>query len=136
MAKKNKNLRKTTARLTELSRGSDGRIDASRVKTVLAELGKTFPPTELRPLLESFYAAVARELRFSEARIEFAGTLPAGTDAALAAHFSALYARPISPVPVPNPALLGGLRVQVGDDVYDASLAGTLSRLRASLVAA
>lgn len=136
MAKKNKNLRKTAARLTELSRGSDGRIDESRVKTVLAELEKTFPPTALRPLLESFYAAVARELRFSEARIEFAGTLPAGTDASLAAHFSALYARPISPVSVPNPALLGGLRVQVGDDVYDASLAGTLSRLRASLAAA
>lgn len=137
MAKKNKNLQKTTARLVELARGSDGRIDESRVKTVLAELGKTFPPTELRPLLESFYAAVARELRFSEARIEFAGTaLPAGTENSLAAHFSALYGRPISPVPVPNSTLLGGLRVQVGDDVYDASLAGTLSRLRSALAAA
>ncbi len=133
--KKNKNLQKTAARLAELSRGSDGRIDESRVKTVLAELGKTFPPSALRPLLESFYAVVARELRFSEARIEFAGTLPAGTANALAAHFSALYARPISPVPAENPALLGGLRVRVGDDVYDASLAGTLSRLQAALKA-
>lgn len=136
MAKKNGNLRRTTARLVELSRGNDGRIDGSRVKTVLAELEKTFPPAELRPLLESFYAAVARALRFSEARIEFAGTLPAGTETALAAHFSALYGRAISPVPAPNPALLGGLRVQVGDDVYDASLAGALARLRASLAGA
>lgn len=136
MAKKNKNLRKTTERLVELVRGNDGRIDEARVKTVLAELGKTFPPTALRPLLEAFYAAVARELRFSEARIEFAGTLPAGTAGALAAHFSALYERAISPVPVQNAALLGGVRVQVGDDVYDASLAGTLSRFRASLAAA
>ncbi|MGN0834640.1 MAG: F0F1 ATP synthase subunit delta [Candidatus Spyradosoma sp.] len=136
MAKKDKNLQKTTARLVELARGSDGRIDAARVKTVLDELRKTFPPTALRPLLEAFYAAVARELRFSEARIEFAGTLPAGTADALAAHFSALYRRTVAPVATENPALLGGVRVQVGDDVYDASLAGALARLRASLAAA
>lgn len=133
MAKKNKNLQKTTERLVELARGNDGRIDAERVRAILAELPRAFPFAQLRPLLEKFYADIERELRFSQARIEFAGTLPAGTDASLAAYFSALYARPISPVPVPNPALLGGLRVQVSDDVYDASLAGTLARLRSEL---
>lgn len=133
MAKKNQTLRKHAARLTELARGADGRIDAARVRAILAELPRAFPGAALRPLLESFYAAVARELRFSEVRIEFAGTLPAGTAEGLAEYFSKLYARPISPVPVPNPALLGGLRVQVGDDVYDASLAGTLARLRRTL---
>ncbi|MBQ8723928.1 MAG: F0F1 ATP synthase subunit delta [Opitutales bacterium] len=136
MAKKDKNLQKVTARLTELSRGADGRIDEKRVRTVLAEVGKAFPPAQLRPILEAFYSAVARELRFSEARIEYAGTLDAGTANAVAAHFSALYNRPISTVATENPALLGGLRVQVGDDVYDASLAGTLARLRASLASA
>lgn len=136
MAKKNQTLRKHAARLVELARGADGRIDAARVRAILAELPRAFPPTALRPLLEAFYAAVARELRFSEARIEFAGTLPAGTADALAAHFSALYERAVAPVATENPALLGGVRVQVGDDVYDASLAGTLARLRASLAAA
>lgn len=136
MAKKDKNLQKVTARLTELSRGADGRIDEKRVRVVLAEVGKAFPPAQLRPILEVFYAAVARELRFSEARIEYAGTLDAGTATAVAAHFSALYNRPIVPVATENPALLGGLRVQVGDDVYDASLAGTLARLRNSLASA
>ena len=136
MAKKNQTLRKHAARLVELARGADERIDAARVRAILAELPRAFPGAALRPLLEAFYAAVARELRFSEARIEFAGTLPAGTADALAAHFSALYKRAISPVPEENPALLGGVRVQVGDDVYDASLAGALARLRASLAAA
>ena len=124
-----------TVKLTELSRGENGQIDAARVKAVLAELPKAFPPAQLRPILEAFYAAVARELRFSEARIEYAGTLDSGTAKAIAAHFSALYNRPIAPVAAENPALLGGLRVQVGDDVYDASLAGTLARLQASLKA-
>lgn len=137
MAKKDREkiLRKTTERLVELSRGADGRVDEARVRAVIAELPRAFPPTRLRPLLKNFYAAVARELRFSQARIEFAGTPPAGTAEGLAEYFSKLYARPISPVPVPNPALLGGLRVQVGDDVYDASLAGTLAKLRLSLAA-
>ena len=136
MAKKDKNLQKVTARLVELSRGADGNIDAGRVKTVLAEVAKAFPAAQLRPILEAFYAAVARELRFSEARIEYAGTLAAGTANAIAAHFSEVYNRPIKPVATENAALLGGLRVQVGDDVYDASLAGTLARLRASLASA
>ncbi len=136
MAKKNQTLRKHAARLVELARGADGRIDAARVRAILAELPRAFPGAALRPLLEAFYAAVARELRFSEARIEFAGTLPAGTADALAAHFSALYRRTVAPVATENPALLGGVHVQVGDDVYDASLAGALARLRASLAAA
>ena len=136
MAKKDKNLQKVTARLTELSRGADGNIDAARVKTVLSELPKAFPSAQLRPILEAFYAAVARELRFSEARIKYAGTLATGTANAIAAHFSEIYNRPIVPVATENAALLGGLRVQVGDDVYDASLAGTLARLRASLASA
>lgn len=135
MAKKDREkiLRKTTERLVELSRGADGRVDETRVRAVLAELPRAFPPTRLRPLLKNFYAAVARELRFSQARIEFAGTLPAGTADEIAAHFSARCGRPIAPAPEENPALLGGLRVQVGDDVFDASLAGTLARLRLSL---
>lgn len=136
MAKKNQTLRKHAARLVELARGADGRIDAARVRAILAELPRAFPGAALRPLLEAFYAAVARELRFSEARIEFAGTLPTGTADALAAHFSALYERTVAPVATENPALLGGVRVQVGDDVHDASLAGALARLRASLAAA
>lgn len=136
MAKKNQTLRKHAAQLVELARGADGRIDAARVRAILAELPRAFPGAALRPLLEAFYAAVARELRFSEARIEFAGTLPAGTADALAAHFSALYERAVAPVATENPALLGGVRVQVGDDVYDASLAGALARLRASLAEA
>ena len=133
MAKKSKKLKSLAARLTELSRGSDGRPDAERVGFVLDELARAFPPQILRPLLAEFYADVARALRFSEVRIEYAGTLPAGTPDALAAHFSRIYNRTFVPAAEENPALLGGIRAQVGDDVYDASLAGTLSRLRSAL---
>ena len=130
-----KKFKTTAARLVEISRGADGRVDSARVKTVLTALAETFPAQILRPLLKTFYAAVARELRFSEARIEFAGALPAGATNALAARFSEIYGRAIVPVAEENPALLGGVRAQVGDDVYDATLAGALARLHRTLSA-
>jgi len=128
-----KKIKTTASRLLEISRGEGGRIDDARVKIVLDEISRAFPPQVLRPILKVFYAAVAREMRFSEAKIEFAGTLSAGTANALAAHFSEIYERNVVPVAEENPALLGGVRVQVGDDVYDASLAGALASLRHSL---
>lgn len=133
MTIKNKKLKTLALRLAELSRGDAGVAEESRVRAVLDELEKTFPPRVLRTILKFYYAAIARELRFSEARIEFAGTLSEKTANALAAHFSEIYARAIAPVPAQNPEILGGLRVQVGDDVYDASLAGTLASLRRAL---
>jgi len=128
-----KKIKTTATRLLEISRSDGGRLDEARVKIVLDEISHAFPSQVLRPILKAFYAAVARELRFSEAKIEFAGTLPAGTETALAAHFSEIYGRIVVPVAEENPALLGGLRVQVGDDIYDASLACALAKLRASL---
>lgn len=128
-----KKIRATAGKLLELSREATGTVSPARVNAILEELPKAFPPTSLRPLLKLFYADVARELRFTEARIEFAGTLPAGTANALAAHFSKIYNRTISAVPERNDALLAGLRVQVGDDVFDASAAGTLAKLQRAL---
>ncbi len=136
MTTKSKKLKALASHLAELSRGSAGEIEEACVRSVLAEAEKAFPPRILRTILKFFYAEIARELRFSEARIEFAGTpLPGETAQALAAHFSKIYSRTIAPAPAENPQILGGLRVQVGDDVYDASLAGTLAKLRRSLLA-
>lgn len=128
-----KQIKATAVRLLKISRNESGFVDAERVKNVLGELSRTFPPQVLRPLLKAFYAEIARELRFSEAKIEFAGTLSAGTAKTIAEYFSEIYKRAVVPVPVENPELLGGVRVQVGDDVYDASFAGALAKLQQSL---
>ena len=39
--------------------------------------------------------------------------------------------RPVSAVAKPNPSLLAGLRVRVGDDVFENSVAGQLATLAA-----
>ena len=47
--------------------------------------------------------------------------------AAIEANFSKLYDRPIKAVTQTEPSLIAGVRVRVGDDLYDASVAGRLS---------
>jgi F-type H+-transporting ATPase subunit delta len=43
------------------------------------------------------------------------------------------YGRPIAGVARRNDALLAGLRVRVGDDVYESSVAGQLATLAAAV---
>ncbi len=119
--------------MAKISLGNDGAVDEEKVKNVLAELENAFPSQVLRQILKFYEAAIAREIRANSAKIEFAGALPAGTAEKLAEHFSKIYKKTIVPVPEKNDEILGGIRVQIGDDVFDASLAGTLKKLKLSL---
>ncbi|MCR5183528.1 MAG: F0F1 ATP synthase subunit delta [Opitutales bacterium] len=124
-----KYLKSVAEKLLGFSRDSSGTVDAERVRVILAELPKFYRQQPLRELLKLYYAAVAKDLRFSELRLEYVGDLPAGTAESLAEHFSQVYKRKIIPVTEQNPSLLGGMRASVGDDVIDASLATVLKRL-------
>lgn len=115
-------------KLLAISRNAAGTLDETRVQAILEELPKFYVGKTLRAVLKFYYAVVAKELRFSEVRIEFVGKLPAGTAENLAEHFSKIYNRKIVPATQENSALLGGLRVSVGDDVIDASLENALKR--------
>ena len=55
------------------------------------------------------------------------------TLATIAAAMTRKYRRPISAVAQPNPSLLAGLRVRVGDDTYESSVAGQLAQLAAAV---
>tara|TARA_B110000114_G_C14757702_1_gene263559 strand:+ start:163 stop:363 length:201 start_codon:yes stop_codon:yes gene_type:complete len=43
--------------------------------------------------------------------------------------YSKIYGRPVTAVIKQDTSLIAGVRVRVGDDLYDASLAGRLQRL-------
>lgn len=125
-------IHKEARRLAALSLEA-GAVSPERVHAVLVALEKTRKPARLRPLLKAYYTALRREIARSQARIEHAGNLPAETIAQITAHFTQRYGRSLTPLPQENPALLLGVRVRVGDDVYDASAKGSLDRLAASL---
>ena len=107
----------------------DGQVDDKRVAAVLSAL-KTKPARELLPLLKYFQFYLARELRHSQILIEHAGKLQKVTVEKLQKNLSQQYQRQLAVVTSENPNLIAGLRVAVGDDVYDSTVAGRLAALR------
>ena len=110
----------------------DGVLSTGRVEGVLAYL-EAHPPADRLGTLRAYERLVAAELARGQAVVEHAGTVSEFTLHNVAAALAAKYGRPIAAVARPAPALVAGLRVRVGDDVYEASIAGRLAGLAASV---
>ena len=66
------------------------------------------------------------------AEVESAVSLPAALQARVLSDVERLYGSGISTSFVLNPALIGGMRIQVGSDVYDGSVRAGLDSLQKS----
>ena len=110
----------------------DGIVSADRVSGVLAYVEKHRPANPVM-VLKAYARLIATELAKGEAVVEHAGAINAATLAAIAAAMSSKYKRTVTATARPNPALLAGLRVQVGDDVYESSVAGQRAALAAAV---
>jgi F-type H+-transporting ATPase subunit delta len=110
----------------------DGTVSADRVAGVLSYIEKHRPANPVM-VLKAYARLIATELAKSEAVVEHAGAINATTLAAVAAAMSRTYGRTVTATARPNGALLAGLRVQVGDDVYESSVAGQLAALSAAV---
>jgi F-type H+-transporting ATPase subunit delta len=110
----------------------DGTVSAERVSGVLEYIEK-HPPANPVMVLKAYARFVAAELARSEAVVEHAGAIQAAALAAIAAAMTKKYGRPVTATARPNPDLLAGLRVHVGDDVYESSVAGQLAALAAAV---
>lgn len=108
----------------------DGRLSDERVGGVLAYVEKT-KPANAAAVLKAYHRLVAAEIARNLAVVEHAGAVSPQTLQAIAASLSKKYGRNVTATTKPNPALLAGLRVRVGDDVYESSVAGQLSQLSA-----
>lgn len=107
-------------------------ISAERVDGVLKALDKN-PPRHHIALLKAYLKLVQREVAKSTAVVSHAGALSSESIAAIAAQLSSKYGRAIATITKEDPSLIAGLRVVVDCDVYDASVASSLSSLQASL---
>lgn len=110
----------------------DGAVSADRVAGVLAYVEKHTPANSVL-VLKAYHRLVAVELAKGEARVEHAGAVAPDALSAIGAAMSKKYGRPVAATSRPNPALLAGLRVRVGDDVYESSVAGQLAALSLSV---
>jgi F-type H+-transporting ATPase subunit delta len=109
----------------------DGRVSSEQVAGVLEYLEKN-PPAHPFALLQAYHKAIANEIAKGEARVEHAGPVAPDALSAIAAALGKRYGRPVVSLATPNPALLAGLRVRIGDDVYESSVAGQLAALSAA----
>jgi len=110
----------------------DGLVSAERVVGVLGYLEKIQPAHPIA-VLKVYHRLVATELAKSQALVEHAGTVSDSVLQSIAAAMTKTYGRPITVRTQANPALLAGLRVRVGDDVYESSVASQLGALAASV---
>jgi len=110
----------------------DGAVSADRVAGVLGFLEKHRPSNPLM-VLKAYRRLIAAEIARSRAVVEHAGPVGAGALEAITAAMSRRYGRRVTTLSRPEPSLLAGLRVRIGDDVYETSVAGQLDALSATV---
>jgi F-type H+-transporting ATPase subunit delta len=84
-------------------------------------------------LLGQFQRLLRLELARHSARVESAVPLVADLQAQVRKRLEATYGAGVTTVFVHNPALIGGMRIQIGSDVYDGSVRSRLAALERSL---
>jgi F-type H+-transporting ATPase subunit delta len=110
----------------------DGALAADRVAGVLAYVEKHRPAHALA-ILKAYRRLASAEVARGRAVVEHAGSLDEAALAAIGAAMTRRYRRTITAIAQRNDALLAGLRVRVGDDTYESSVAGQLSALASAV---
>lgn len=106
----------------------DGEPVQERVDAVL-KLLRTYPLGQRRALLGAYLRMMRREEATRTLQIEHAGKLDPTASAELVTRLTQRTGRKLIVRDVDNPQLIAGLRVRLGDDIYDTSIAGALERL-------
>lgn len=110
----------------------DGNLSSDRVAGVLQYIEKHRPDSPIA-VLRAYQRLVAAEVARGQAVVEHAGPVPAATLAAIESAMAKKYGRRIATVAQSNPRLLAGVRVRVGDDLYESSVAAQLAALGAAV---
>jgi F-type H+-transporting ATPase subunit delta len=110
----------------------NGTVSPERVGGVLAYVEKHRPANSVM-VLRAYQRLVANEVAKSQAVVSHAGAIEPAMLGAIAAAMTKKYKRAITASAKPAPELLAGLRVRVGDDVYESSVAAQLDALAAAV---
>lgn len=106
-----------------------GEISSERVSGVLAWIEKHRPASS-SAVLRAYKRLVEAELARRRAVIEYAGDVAPEVFASIAAAMGRRFGRTIEPVPVHRPDLIAGLRVRVGDTVFENNVVNQLAALQ------
>ncbi len=126
--KVNRKYRKFALNLVEVSK-EHGLVSEARIAEVLRALVEA-EPRGLRQILLAYEGVIVREICFSTLSIEHAGELSELAVEELKAHLEKEYDRPLALKMKSNPELIAGIRIRVGDDVIDHTVAGRLNLIQ------
>jgi F-type H+-transporting ATPase subunit delta len=109
----------------------NGLLDENRVRqaVTLVLAGK---PRRYLEILSRLLRLVKLDLERRTARVESAAILPGDLQTDVANRIKKIYGESVDISFGQNPALIGGLRIKVGSDVYDGSIQARLNALAES----
>ncbi len=110
----------------------EGCVDEARAAAIVRAVADRKPRHYLA-ILKDFLRLVRNDLESRRARIESAAPLSPQERDTVTASVKAKFGHAITAEFSENPALLGGLRMQVGSDVWDGTVRNRLDILAASL---
>lgn len=109
----------------------NGLLDEARVRQAVTQLIKTKPRGYLGTL-SAFRRLVTLNAEEHTAKIESAAPLSPELQHRLKTSLTHVYGPGLDLSFLENPALIGGMRIQVGSDVYDGTVKGRLAALEQS----
>jgi F-type H+-transporting ATPase subunit delta len=109
----------------------NGQLDETRVRQAVKSVieGR---PRGYAGVLSHFERLVRLQIESRTAKVESATPLAADLKARVQENLDRLYGAGLNVSFVENPALIGGLRIKIGSDVYDGSLQARLAALQDS----
>lgn len=105
-----------------------GRLDESKLRTVIARLIES-KPRDYRAVLMALQRLTRLEFEARKVTVESAVEIDDSTRQRVVAGLAKQYGPDLVVQYQITPALLGGLRIRVGNDVFDGSVQGRLERL-------
>lgn len=112
-------------KLLSLSKDDDGRVTESGVGQVIEALRRSRPRHHNR-ILKIYLKHIRREIAAQKAIVVAPAPLRPETLKRIETKFTSLHGRKIDAIFENDSSLIAGVCVRVGDDLYDASLAGRL----------
>jgi F-type H+-transporting ATPase subunit delta len=110
---------------------ADDLLDENRVRQTVQRILERKPRGYLA-ILSVFHRLVKLDVQRRTATIESAVPLPQDLQARIEANLLRVHGPGLTISSAQNPALIGGLRIKVGSDVYDGSIRARLAALEAS----
>ena len=108
---------------------SNGLLDENRVRQAVQQV-LAIKPRGYVGILSQFQRLVRLDLARRNARIESATPLTPALQSSVQAGLAQVYGPGLNIAFVQNPSLIGGMKIQVGSDVYDGSIQARLAALQ------